>query len=182
MKHAWLATFLALPHGSASHDTFRRVFSLVDPQGLEQCFRQWMASAAPPLPRAVVAIDGKTVRRSFGHGRGQGAVYVVSAFATQQGLSLGQVVVVGKGQALTAVPVLIKRLRLANTIVTLDALGCQHAITQQLLAQQADDLLALKGNQGKCHRAAVAYRKTACFDRGATDPPDYNAFDCRPGR
>ena len=91
MKHTWLATFLDLPHGIASHDTFRRVFSLVDPQGLEQCFRQWMASTAPPLPREVVAVDGKTVRRSFDRGREQGPLHVVSAFATRQGLSLGQV-------------------------------------------------------------------------------------------
>ncbi|WP_070742364.1 ISAs1 family transposase [Hymenobacter coccineus] len=110
MEHTWLATFLDLPHGSASHDTFRRVFSLVDPQGLEQCFRRWIASAAPPLPREVFAIDGKTVHRSFDRGRAQGPLHVVSAFATQQGLSLGQVAVVGKGQELTAIPVLIKSL------------------------------------------------------------------------
>lgn len=182
MKHTWLATFLDLPHGSASHDTFRRVFSLVDPQGLEQCFRQWMASAAPPLPREVVAIDGKTVRRSFDRGHAQGPLHVVSAFATQQGLSLGQVGVVGKGQELTAIPVLLSSLCLANTIVTLDALGCQHAIARQLLAQQADYILALKGNQRTCHRAVVAYCKAACFDLGATYPPDYDAFDCRHGR
>lgn len=182
MKHNWLATFLDLPHGSVSHDTFRRVFSLVDPQGLEQCFRQSMASAAPPLPREVVAVDGKTVRRSFDRGRAQGPLHVVSAFATQQGLSLGQVGVAGKGQELTAIPFLLSNLCLANTIVTLDALGCQHAIARQLLAQQADYILALKGNQRTCHRAVVAYCKAACFDLGATYPPNYDAFDCRHGR
>lgn len=89
MKHPWLTTFLDLPHGIPSPDTFRRVFSLVNPQVLEQCFRQWMATAAPPLPREVVAVDDKTVRRSFDRGRAQGPLHVVSAFATQQGLSLG---------------------------------------------------------------------------------------------
>ena len=88
--------------GSASHDTFRRVFSLLDPQLLEQCFRQWMATIAPPLPREVVAINGQTVRRSFDRGRAQGPLHVVSAFATGQGLSLGQLGVLGKGQELTA--------------------------------------------------------------------------------
>jgi hypothetical protein len=69
LKQAWLATFLNLPHGIPSHDTFRRVFSLIDPQSLEECFRQWMATVAPPLPREVVAVDGKTVRRSFDRAR-----------------------------------------------------------------------------------------------------------------
>jgi predicted transposase YbfD/YdcC len=182
LKHAWLTSFLDLPHGIPSHDTFRRVFSLVDPQALEQCFRQWMATTAPPLPREVVAVDGKTVRCSFDRGRAQGPLHVVSAFATQQGLSLGQVGVAGKGQELLAISILLKSLCLANTIVTLDALGCQHAIAQQLLAQQADYILALKGNQRRCHRAVVAYCKTACFDLGATYPPNYDAFDCRHGR
>lgn len=181
MKHRWLATFLDLPHGSVSHDIFRRVFSLVDPQELEQCFRQWMASVALPL-REVVAVDGKTVRRSFDRGRAQGPLHVVSAFATQQGLSLGQVGVVGNGQELMAIPILLSKLYLANTIVTLDALGCQHTIARQLLAQQADYILALKGNQRTCHRAVVAYCKAACFDLGATYPPNYDTFDCRHGR
>lgn len=182
LKHAWLATFLDLPHGIPSHDTFRRVFSLVDPQALEQCFRQWMTTTTPPLPREVVAVDGKTVRRSFDRGRAQGPLHVVSAFATQQGLSLGQVGVAGKGQELTAIPLLLSSLCLTNTIVTLDALGCQHAIARQILAQQADYLLALKGNQGRYHRTVVAYCKVACFDLGATYRPDYDAFDCRHGR
>jgi predicted transposase YbfD/YdcC len=182
LKYAWLTSFLDLPHGTPSHDTFRRVFSLVDPQALEQCFRQWMATTAPPLPREVVAVDGKTVRRSFDRGRAQAPLHVVSAFATQQGLSLGQVAVAGKGQELMAIPILLSSLCLTNTIVTLDALGCQYAIARQLLAQQADYILALKGNQGRCHRAVVAYCKTACFDLGATYAPTYDAFDCRHGR
>ncbi|MEJ7658470.1 MAG: ISAs1 family transposase [Hymenobacter sp.] len=150
---------------------------------LEQCFRQWMASTvAPPLPREVVAVDGKTVRRSFDRGRAQGPLHVVSAFATQQGLSLGQVAVAGKGQELIGYSRLTQNLCLANTIVTLDALGCQHAIARQLLAQQADYILALKGNQGRCHRAVVAYCQATCFDRWATCPADYDAFDRRHGR
>jgi len=171
LKYVWLTSFLDLPHGTPSHDTFRRVFSLVDPLALEQCFRQWMATTAPPLPREVVAVDGKTIRRSFDRGRAQAPLHVVSAFATQQGLSLGQVAVAGKGQELTAIPLLLSSLCLTNTIVTLDALGCQYAIAQQLLAQQADYILALKGNQGKCHRAVVSYCKAACFDLGATYRP-----------
>lgn len=128
LKQTWLAMFLELPGGVPSHDTFRRVFSLLDPQVLEQCFRQWMATTAPPLPREVVAIDGKTVRRSFDRGRALGPLHVVSAFATEQGLSLGQVGVLSKGQELAAIPLLINGLQLANTIVTVDALGCQRAV------------------------------------------------------
>lgn len=110
----------------------------------------------PPLPREVVAVDGKTIRRSFDRGRAQGPLHVVSAFATAQGLSLGQVAVSGKGQELTAIPMLLRNLQLANTIVTLDALGCQQAIARQLVAQQADYILALKGNQGRYYRAVKA--------------------------
>lgn len=106
-------------------------------------------TTAPPLPREVVAIDGKTVRRSVDRGRAQGPLHVVSAFATEQGLSLGQVGVLGKGQELAAIPVLSSGLQLTDTIVTLDALGCQRAIARQLLAQQADYMFALKGNQGR---------------------------------
>lgn len=182
MKQAWLATFLDIPHGVPSHDTFRRVFSLLDPQQVEQCFRQWMASIAPPLPREVVAVDGKTLRRSFDRGRAQGPLHVVSAFATQQGLSLGQVAVAGKGQELSAIPLLLSNLPLANTIVTLDALGCQQAIARQLLAQQADYILALKGNQGRYHRAVKAYCKMTCFDRWATQRPLYDTSEHRHGR
>lgn len=88
----------------------------------------------------------------------------------------------GKGQELTAIPLLLSSLCLANTIVTLDALGCQHAIARQLLAQQADYILALEGNQGNYHRAVKAYCKTACFDLGAIYAPDDDAFDCSHGR
>ncbi|MGI4832154.1 MAG: ISAs1 family transposase [Janthinobacterium lividum] len=180
MKHAWLAIFLDLPHGIPAPDTFRRVCSLVDPQGQEQCLRQGIATAASPLPREVVAIAGKTVRRSFD--RGRGPLHIVSAFATQQGLSLGQAAVAGQGQELLAIPLLPRNLCLTNTSVTLDALGCQHAIARRLVARQAAYILALKGNQGRCHRAVVAYCKTACFDREATYPPEYDASDCRHGR
>jgi predicted transposase YbfD/YdcC len=182
LKQAWLATFLDLPGGIPSHDTFRRVFSLLDPQQVEHCFHQWMATVAPPLPREVVAVDGKTIRRSFDRGRAQGPLHVVSAFATGQGLSLGQVAVTGKGQELTAIPVLLSSLQLTNTIVTLDALGCQQAIARQLLAQQADYILALKGNQGRYHRAVKAYGHACCVDRWREYPADYDAFDRRHGR
>lgn len=182
LKQAWLATFLDLSGGIPSHDTFRRVFSLLDPQQVEQCFRQWMAAVAPPLPREVVAVDGKTIRRSFDRGRAQGPLHVVSAFATAQGLSLGQVAVTSKGQELAAIPVLLSSLQLANTIVTLDALGCQQAIARQLLAQQADYILALKGNQGCYHRAVKAYCHACCIDRWEEHPADYDAFDRHHGR
>ena len=182
LKQSWLATFLDLPGGIPSHDTFRRVFSLLDPQQVEQCFRHWMATAAPPLPREVVAVDGKTIRRSFDHRRAQGPLHVVSAFATEQGLSLGQVAVTGKGQELAAIPVLLSNLQLVNTIVTLDALGCQQAIARQLLAQQADYILALKGNQGRYYRAVKAYCQACCVERWVQHPADYDAFDHRHGR
>ncbi len=182
LKQAWRATFRELPSGIPSHDTFRRVFSRLDPQALEQCFRQGMATTAPPLPREVVAIDGKTVRRSVDRGRAQGPLHVVSAFATGHGLSLGQVGVIGKGPELAAIPGLINGLPLANTIVTVDALGCQRAIARQLLARQADYIFALKGNQGRSYRAVNTSCQESCVDRWAAYPADYDAFDRRHGR
>jgi predicted transposase YbfD/YdcC len=182
LKQPCLATFLDLPGGIPSHDTFRRVFLLLDPQQVEQCFCQWMATVAPPSLREVIAVDGKTIRHSFDRGRAQGPLHVVSAFDTGQCLSLGQVAVTGKGQELTAIPVLLRNLHLANTIVTLDALGCQQVIARQRLAQQADYILALKGNQGRYHRAVKAYGHACCVDRWREYPADYDAFDRRPGR
>ena len=119
-----------------------------------------------------MAIDGKTVRRSFDRGRAQGPLHVVSAFATAQGLNLGQVGVLDEGQELADIPLLISILQLADTIVTVDALGCQRGIARQLLAQQADYIFALKGNQGRYYRAVKTYCQGSCVERWAEYPAD----------
>jgi len=122
-KLAWLRTFLELANGIPSHDTFRRVFMLIDPDAFEAGFAAWVGSLADRFEREVAAIDGKTVRRSFDHGREQSPLHVVSAWASEQGLVLGQRCVDGKSNEITTVPELLDQLALENSIVTLDAMG-----------------------------------------------------------
>jgi len=127
-KLDWLRTFLELPNGIPSHDTFRRVFMLIDPEAFEAGFTVWAGSLMAGFEREVVAIDGKTIRRSFDRGREQSPLHVVSAWASAQGLVLGQRCVDDKSNEITAVPELLDQLVLANSVVTLDAMGCQTAI------------------------------------------------------
>ena len=117
-KQAWLKTFLALPNGIPSHDTFRRVFMLIDPDAFEACFARWAQSLAGKAEREVVAVDGKTVRRSGSRRHNHGPLHLVSAWASDQGLVLGQREVDGKSNEITAVPELLDTLHL-------DVLGCQ---------------------------------------------------------
>jgi len=125
-KRAWLERFLALPNGIPSHDTFRRVFMLLDPDAFEACFARWAQSLAGGIGREVVALDGKTVRRSGSRRRGHGPLHLVSAWASERGLALGQRAVDGKSNEITAIPELLDTLRLEGCIVTLDAMGCQR--------------------------------------------------------
>ena len=145
-KLAWLGTFLDLPNGIPSHDTFRRVFMLIDPDAFAAGFTAWVGSFAAGFEREVIAIDGKTLRRSFDHKREQSPLRVVSAWASEQGLVLGQRSVDDKSNEITAVPELLDQLALENSIVTLDAMGCQTAIAERILARGGDCLLTLKGN------------------------------------
>ena len=137
-KIGWLGTFLALPNGIPAHDTFRRVFMLIDTGRFERCFEAWVRSFGAPLDREVVAIDGKTIRGSFDRGREQGPLHVVSAWACDRRLVLGQRQVGDKSNAITAIPELLDVLDLKGTIVTLDAMGCQRAIATRILERGAD--------------------------------------------
>jgi len=181
-KLAWLRTFLDLPNGIPSHDTFRRVFMLIDPDAFEAGFTAWVGSLADRFEREVVAIDGKTIRRSFDHGREQSALHVVSAWASERGLVLGQRCVDGKSNEITAVPELLDQLALQNSIVTLDAMGCQTAIAEKILARGGDYLLTLKGNHPLAHAAVVEHFDQRCFRHGATSRADCDAFDGTHGR
>src|SRR3954469_12504655 len=138
-KLGWLRSFLTLANGIPSHDPFRRVFMLIDPDAFEACFTAWAQSFAEAFDREVVAIDGK--RRSFDRGRAQGPLHLVSA--SEQGLALGQREVDGKSNEITAIPALLETLSLKNCIVTLDAMGCQKTIANQILDRGADYLLVL---------------------------------------
>ena len=151
-KEEWFRTFLELPQGIPSHDTFGDVFSRLDPEQFRRCFMEWTQAVADLLPGEVVAIDGKTVRRSHettGDGAsGKRAVHLVSAWASANRLTLGQVKTEEKSNEITAIPQLLQLLELKGCIVTIDAMGCQKDIAQGILGRGADYVLAVKENQG----------------------------------
>ncbi len=162
-KEPFFRRFLELPHGIPSHDTFRRVFQAVCPQALQACLMAWLQGLrqTTPPPAAgeaeVVAIDGKTLRRTFDRARGWGALHLVSAWATANGITLGQVAVDTKSNEITAIPQLIELLDLQDCVVTIDAAGCQKDIAAQLVARGADYVLALKENQPTLHGQVADY-------------------------
>jgi predicted transposase YbfD/YdcC len=145
-KKDWLSTFLKLPNGIPSHDTFGRFFSLLDPVAFQTCFIRWVQALHEHV-QGVVAIDGKTARRSHDKANGKQAIHVVSAWATENGIALGQVKVDDKSNEITAIPELLKVLQLNGCLITIDAMGCQREIAQDILDAGADYLLAVKGNQ-----------------------------------
>lgn len=145
-KAAWLRTFLALPHGIPSHDTFGRVFAALDPAQFERGFRSWVAAIATATSGAV-AIDGKTLRRSHDATHGKDALVLVSAWAEANRMVLGQVAVAPGSNEIPAIPALLQQLALDGCTVTIDAIGCQSAIATQIASQGADYVLALKENQ-----------------------------------
>jgi predicted transposase YbfD/YdcC len=181
-KQAWLETFLALPNGIPSHDTFRRVFMLIDPDAFEACFARWAQSLAGKAEREVVAVDGKTVRRSGSRRHDHGPLHLVSAWASDQGLVLGQREVDGKSNEITAVPELLDTLHLDGCIVTLDAMGCQKDIAAKIRDRDADYLLVLKANHEHAFEAVREHFERTCFGRGATARPVFDAFDESHGR
>ena len=146
-KKAWLLTFLELPDGIPSHDTFGRVFGRINPAQFAACFRQWSAAVATLIPDEIIAVDGKTLRRSHNRSNGLAALHLVSAWATANRVVLGQVATEAKSNEITAIPRLLEWLQLNGCIVTIDAMGCQTKIAEQIINQGGDDVLALKGNQ-----------------------------------
>jgi len=146
-QETWLKTFLPLPNGIPSHDTFSRVFRLLDPAAFRRCFTRWIEAVQAATGGKLVAIDGKTLRHSFDTAAGRSALHLVSAWAGQNQLVLGQVAVDGKSNEITAVPELLALLDLKGATVTLDAMGCQKEIAAAIRAAGADYILAVKGNQ-----------------------------------
>lgn len=151
-KLAWLQTFLELPNGIPSHDTISRVFALLEPSQLQACFASWVKCIAELSAGEVVSLDGKSVRRSYDKGAGKGAIHMVSAWAGQNQLVLGQVKVADKSNEITAIPKLLSILDVSGCIVTIDAMGTQTDIAKQIVDQGADYVLSLKGNQGNLHQ------------------------------
>jgi predicted transposase YbfD/YdcC len=147
-KREWFAKFLDLANGIPSHDTFGRVFARLDSEQFQRCFVNWVQEVCEVLKGQVVAVDGKTARRSHNRTIGQDAIHMVSAWATESQLVLAQTKVDDKSNEITAIPVLLDVLALSGCIVTIDAIGCQKEIAAQLVGQGADYVLALKANQG----------------------------------
>ena len=174
-KEPWLRTFLKLPNGIPSHDTFGRVFSLIDPEAFEECFRSWV-QAVQNRVQGIVAVDGKTVRRSHDRRNAKKAIHIVSAWATESYVALGQVKVADKSNEITAIPELLRMLDLRGCLVTIDAMGCQRQIAQTIVDAGADYLLAVKGNQGTLAEDVEQEFKHAQGDGFAY--MDHQYFEC----
>jgi len=197
-KCQWLKQFLKLPHGIPSHDTFGRVFALLDAEQFQACFVEWVSAISDVFQGQVVAVDGKTLRRSHDQAIGKQAIQMVSAWAAENRLVLGQMKVDEQSNEITAIPELLALLEVSGCIVTIDAIGCQKKIAQTIVNQDADYVLALKENQGHLYEtfqdlfqypdemAAIecAYYKTVDKGHGrievrecwATSDPDYLSY------
>ena len=150
-KHDWLKRFLKLPNGIPSHDTFGRVFSLIDPHQFQRCFVDWVKGVSELTHGEVIAIDGKTLRRSHDKSCGRSAIHMVSAWAQKNSLVLGQVKVADRSNEITAIPKLLNMLEVSGCIVTIDAMGCQKEIAATIIENGADYALSVKKNQPRLY-------------------------------
>lgn len=150
-KHEWFGTVLALPHGIPSEDTFARVLAALDPEAFERCFAAWIAALAGSSKGKLIAIDGKTPRRSADRANRKAAIHRVSAWVSANGLCFGQLATGVKSNEITAIPKLLALLDLEDATVTIDAMGCQKEIAGQIVAQGGDYVLAVKDNQPTLH-------------------------------
>jgi predicted transposase YbfD/YdcC len=155
-KYHWFKQFLSLPNGIPSHDTFGRVFSLLSPDEFQACFTRWIHAIAIKTQGQVVPIDGKTLRRSHDRGHGQSAIHMVSAWASENRLVLGQLKTDDKSNEITAMPELLQVLDISGCIITIDAMGCQKNIAEMILKKEADYVLALKANQENLFKEVTA--------------------------
>lgn len=173
-KEDWLVTFLVLPNGIPSHDTFRAVFCAMSPTAFQECFCSWVNALIGGLDSQIVAIDGKTVRGSKNRRHGKSAIHMVSAWAADNKLVLGQVKTEEKSNEITAIPELLKVLDIRGCIVTTDAMGCQGKITKQIIFGGADYVLALKENHKKLYDAVEAFFSEADSNGYETIDVDYH--------
>jgi predicted transposase YbfD/YdcC len=180
-KQSWFETFLDLANGIPSHDTFGRVFRRLDPQQWQDCFLSWVQAVSQVTEGEIVPIDGKTLRRSHDKALGKKAIHMVSAWASDQRLVLGQVKVDEKSNEITAIPALLEMLALSGCIVTIDAMGCQKEIARKIRTKQAHYVLALKDNQKSLHRAVQKLFADA-HQRGLTPDQTFQTVDNGHGR
>jgi predicted transposase YbfD/YdcC len=152
----WLKEHLALPNGIPSRDCLRRLLMALKPEAFQKCFQTWIASAITPVDsnaKQIVAIDGKTCRGSHDAGKGLGALHIVSAWASEEGICLGQVATEAKSNEITAIPEVLQQIDLSKAIITIDAMGCQKEIVQQIVDGKGDFVIAVKDNQPKLKEA-----------------------------
>lgn len=168
-KEQWFGTFLELPAGIPSHDTFWRVFSALDPEQFQACFLAWMNAISKTSSGEIIALDGKQLRRSHDKSEEKAAIHMVSAWATQNRLVLGQVKVDEKSNEITAIPELLRRLDITGCLITIDAMGCQVDIADLIIEQGGDYLFSLKGNQSNLHEDVILL-----FDD--LEESDYSAY------
>ncbi len=173
-KRAWLETFLDLPNGILSHDTFGRVFARLDPEQFQACFLSWVQAINAVLPAQQIAIDGKTARRSHERAAGKDAIQMVSAWASASHLVLAQRHVAEHSNEKTALPFLLAQLELAGCIVSIDAMGYHAKIARQIKEQDGEYVLALKVNQGPLYQDVVDLFADALTPQGADLLHDYH--------
>jgi len=164
-KEDWFRTFLKLRNGIPSHDTFNRVFAALDPKLFLESFLRWTESLRQAIPREIVALDGKALRRALN--KKESPKYVVSAWAEGHGLVLGQLQVEEKSNEITALPQLLRALELAGGIVTTDAMGCQKKIAREIIEADADYVLALKGNHETLHEEVKSFLDSTLAEKHA---------------
>jgi predicted transposase YbfD/YdcC len=156
----WLRGFLDLPHGVPSRDCIRRLLMALQPEAFQKCFRDWIAAAVRTEQSGtirLVAIDGKTCRRSHDAAHGLGPLHLVSAWASEEGIALGQVAAEEKSNEITAIPLLLKQIALTDTLITIDAMGCQKEIARAIVEGEGDFVIAVKDNQPKLREVIEAY-------------------------
>lgn len=156
-KRAWLEKFLDLEAGIPSHDRFNAVLAAIKPAEFEKCLLSWITALKDVSDGQIIAIDGKTLRQSFDKASGKAAIHMVSAWATANHISLGQVVTEEKSNEITAIPKLLEMLEIEGSLITIDAMGCQTAIAEQIVDQKADYVLAVKGNQPTLQQGIIDY-------------------------
>ena len=174
-QRKWFRSFLTLKHGIPSHDTFGRVFAMLDTQAFAQCFLSWTQALAGSMAGKHVAVDGKSLRRSFDRAAEKAMIHMVSAWAVENALVLGQIKTEEKSNEIKAIPKLLKQLELKGCLVTADAMGCQKAIAKQIVEQGGDYLLGLKDNHPTLYADVIEL-----FDYARThaeDSPEENALE-----
>ena len=164
---------MELPNGIPSHDTFARIFSLIEPQNFQECFVSWMKSVAVLTNGEVIAIDGKNLKHSYDNKFGNRAINMVSAWSTSNKLVLGQIKVDKKSNEITAIPELIKVLDIAGCIVTIDAIGCQKEIVNVISQKDGDYIIALKKNQKNLYESVELLLKEAISKRNKGEHPSH---------